>query len=131
MLRRGGRARGGHRHGQNGIGAQAALIRRAVEVDHDAVEHGLLRGVLSLQCRGDFAVDVADRLQRSFAQIARLVAIAQLYGFLFAGGSAGRHSGPSHASVGQINIRLHRRIPAGIENFTSDDLYDIRQKYSS
>jgi hypothetical protein len=119
-------AAGGPRHRQNRIRAQTTLIRGAVQFNHEAIQRRLLPGIFAQQRRGDFAVDVAGGLQRAFAQIARFVAVSQFHSFLFAGGCAGRHSGPSHASISEINIRFHRRIPTGIEDLTSYNLYDIR-----
>ena len=83
-------------------------------------------GVLAVQRRGDLAVHMADRLQRAFAQVAALVAIAKLYGFMLAGGGAGRHSGPSHASVREVDIGFHGRIAARIQYLSSNDFYDCR-----
>src|ERR671916_851076 len=42
LLRR-GRVRGGERDGEDRVGAEAGLVRRAVEVDERAVEAGLVR----------------------------------------------------------------------------------------
>jgi len=52
-LGRRGRARRRHGYRQNGVGAQASLVGRAVQIDHDAVEFGLLRGILTVQRVGD------------------------------------------------------------------------------
>ena len=40
-----GGARGGHGDGQDGVGAEFALVRRAVGFDHAAVERRLIGGV--------------------------------------------------------------------------------------
>ena len=50
-LRRGCRARSGHGDGEDGVGAQPALVGRAVERDHDAIDLALLGGVLAVQRR--------------------------------------------------------------------------------
>ena len=127
LLRGCRRARGGHRNRQDGVGAQAALVGCAVEVDHGAVDRRLRGGVLAYYGLGDFAVDVAGGLQRAFAEVARLIAVPQFHCFVLAGGRAGRHRGPPHAAVSEMNIRFHRRIPAGIENLSSNYFYDRRQ----
>ena len=127
-LRGGGGARGGHGDRQDRVGAEPALVRRAVERDHDAVDLGLLGGVLAVQRRGDLAVDVADRLQRALAEVARLVAVPQFHRFVLAGGGAGGHGRPSHTAVGEVNIRFHGRIAARIQNLSSDHFYDRRQR---
>ena len=78
---------------------------------------GLLRGVLTMQALGDLAIHVADGVLRALSQIARLVAVAQFHGFVFSGGGAGGHSRPTHAAIGQVNIRFHGGIAARIEDF--------------
>ncbi len=120
-------ARRGHGNGQNGIGAQAALIGRAIQVDHEAVDLGLLRGVFAVERGGNLAVNVGRGIQRALAEVTRLVAIPQFHGFMLAGGCARGHGGPSHAAVCEINIRFHGRIPAGIQNLSSDYFYNSRQ----
>jgi hypothetical protein len=55
---------------------------------------------------------------RALAEIAPGVTISQFHGFMFARGCAGGHSRPSHAVIGEMNIRFHCRIPTGIQNFT-------------
>ncbi len=127
VLGRGGRAGGGHGDGQNGVGAEASFVGRAIERDHRAIDFALLGGVLAVQRGGDFAVDVFGCVQAAFAQIAGLVAIAEFHGFMLAGGCAGRHCGPAHTAVCEIDIRFHSRIPAGIQNLSSKDTYDRRQ----
>ncbi len=51
---------------------------------------------------------------RAFAEIARFVAIAQLDGFMLAGGGAGRNGGAAHAAVGQVNVGFNGGIAAAI-----------------
>ena len=50
------------RHGQHRVGAEAALVVGAVEVDQRAVEEGLLARVEAEHRFGDLGVDVLDRL---------------------------------------------------------------------
>ena len=61
-LRHGRRARGRHGNRQDGVGAEASLVRRAVERDHRAIDFALLGGVLAVQRGGDLTVDVASPL---------------------------------------------------------------------
>ena len=58
------RARRGERDAEDRVGAEARLVRRAVEVDQRAVEALLVEHVEAGHRRGDLAVDVADRLGR-------------------------------------------------------------------
>ena len=58
--------------------------------DHAAVERALVGGVKPGDSLGDFAVHVGDGFENALAEIARFIAVAQLEGFVFAGGSAAR-----------------------------------------
>ena len=51
LLRCGRGARSGHRDGENRVRAQAALVRRAVELDHLAIDRALLARIHALQRR--------------------------------------------------------------------------------
>src|SRR4029077_5484383 len=89
------RRRLGHRQAdtEDGIGAETALVGRAVELDHHAVE---LRLLARLDARDGFenlAVHRLHGLQDTLGAIALLVAVAQLRGFMGAGGSARGHGG--------------------------------------
>ena len=46
-----------------------------------------------------------------------LVAIAQFYGFVFAGGCAGRHDRAAQCATLKDYIRFHGRIAARVKNF--------------
>ena len=58
----GGRARGGERHAEDRVGAQARLVRRAVELDQRPVEPRLVERVVARDGLRDLPVDVLDRL---------------------------------------------------------------------
>src|SRR5262249_19141262 len=94
------------------------------------VDLDLIGGVLAAKGFRDFLVDVGHRLLRTLAEIAALVAVAEFYGFVFAGGRAGRHGGPSHASAGEIDVGFDCGIPAGIQNLSSHYFGDRRQIYA-
>ena len=61
-LLRGGRVCRRQRHAEDGVRAEAGLVRRAVELDERAVELGLVVGVDAVDRGGDLAVDVRDGL---------------------------------------------------------------------
>ncbi len=107
-----GGAGGRHGDGEDGICAETSLGGRAIELDHSGVELGLSGSVFAVQHLGDLAVDVADGVQGTFAEVARFIAIAQFDGFIFSGGSAGGDGGPAHAAVSQIDIGFDGRIAA-------------------
>jgi hypothetical protein len=129
-VRLGGRARHRHRNCQDRVRSQAAFVLGAIERDHVAVDHGLLLGFHAYERWSDFLVDVAHRLARALAEVARLVAIAQFHRFVLAGGCAGRHRRPPPASIGQINVGLDGRIPAAVQNFASYDACDFHDELS-
>ena len=76
-------ARHCHRHCQHGIGAQTALVIRAVQVQHHLVDVSLLRRVQTDQGLSDFAVDIVNRLQNAFAQVTAFIAITHFQRFFF------------------------------------------------
>ena len=88
-----GVGRGGLRHRQRDaedrVGAEPALVRGAVELDHRPVQ-GALLGPRALQGGGDLAVDVRDRRGDPLAGPG-VPPVAQLDGLELAGRGAGGH----------------------------------------
>ena len=84
----GGGLGGGQGDAEDGVGAELALVGGAVELEHEAVEAALVGGVEADDLGGDDVVDVGDRLLDALAQVAALVAIAQLDGLEGTGGGA-------------------------------------------
>ena len=114
----------GQRHAEDGVGAEPALVRRAVEIDHDLVDQDLLLDRHVAERLEDLAVDGLDRLLHALAEIARLVAVAQFDRLMRAGGSARRHRRAAQRAVLQHHIDLDGGIAAAIENFAADDVDD-------
>ena len=112
------------RHAENGVGAEPALVRRAVELDHDLVDLDLLLDRHAAERLEDLAVDGVDRLLHALAEIARLVAVAQFDRLMGAGRGARRHRGAADRAVFQHHIDLDGRIAAAVENFAADDVDD-------
>ena len=75
----------GQRHTENSVGAEPALVLRAVEFDQRLIDAALILGFHVAQRVVDLSIDRLDRLGDAFAEIAALVAIAQLDGFVRAG----------------------------------------------
>src|SRR3954463_4427555 len=119
-----GRLGAGERHAEDGGGAQPALVRRAVEVDHDLVELGLLLDIEAAQRLEDLAVDGADCLGDALAEIAGLVAVAQFHRLMGAGGGARRHGSTAERTIFQHDVDLDGGIATAIENFAADDVDD-------
>ena len=112
------------RHAENGVGAEPALVGRAVELDHGLVDLDLLLGVHAAERVENLAIDGLDRLPHALAEIARLVAVAQLNRLMRAGGGARRHRRAAHRAVFQHHIDLDGGIAAAVKNFAADDVDD-------
>ncbi len=117
----------GHRHAgaENGIGSQAALVRRAVESDHRKVDVALVLGIEGAdQQIADFRVHRVDRLGHAFAEIALAVTVAQFDRFMRPGRCAARHRGPAEAAVVEQDIDFYRGISARVEDFAGVNVDD-------
>ncbi len=114
-LRRG--ARRSQRNGENRVRTQLALVGRAVERDHGLIDQPLVRCVHPLELGGNHGFDIGYGLQHALAEVMALVAVAQLHGFMLAGGSARRHDGAAERTAFQNHIGFHGRISARIKNF--------------
>ena len=124
--RGGAGARQRHRHAEQRVGPQPPLRGRPVERDHRAVDRALV-GVLALERRGELAVHVPDRLRHALAEIALLVAVAQLQRLAHAGRGARRHRRAAHHPALERHVHFHRRIPARIQDLSAVYRRDLRQ----
>ena len=106
---------------QDGVGAQLALGRGAVEGEHGVIELALVAGVHAFQLGGDHLVDVVDRFEHALAGVACLVAVAQLHGFVLAGGGSAGHGSAAAGAAFQDDIGFDGRISTGIQNFTAQE----------
>ncbi len=66
-----------HRYCQHGVGAQAALVFSAVEIDQGAVQERLFAGIQAHDGFGNFSIDMLASLQHALAAVTALVAVAQ------------------------------------------------------
>ena len=92
---------------------------------HGVVELALLAGVHALQFGRDDLVDVVDRLQHAFAEIAPLVAVAQLQRFVLAGGGSAGNGSAAAGAAFQDDIGFNGRISAGVENFAGKNQFNF------
>ena len=107
---------GRERHAEDRIGAEPRLVRRAVERDQRLVDLVLRLGVHTTDGVEDLAVDRLDRLAHALAEVAFLVAVAQLDRLVGAGRRAGRDRSATHAPVLQGDVHLDRGIAAAVED---------------
>jgi hypothetical protein len=113
----------GHRQAdaQDCVGPQPALVRGAVQFDHDLVD-GLLVGCVHPGKRlEDLAIRGLDRAQDTLAAIARL-AVAQLHRLVSAGRGPGRHRRAALGTVLQKDIDLNGGIAPAVEYFAGIDV---------
>ena len=114
----------GERDAENGVGADPALVLGAVELDQDLVDLDLVLHRHVAQGFVDLVIDGLDRLQHALAEIAVLVAVAQLDRLVGAGGGAGRNCGAADRAVLQHDVDLDRGIAAAVQDFAADDVDD-------
>jgi hypothetical protein len=81
-------------------------------------------GVQAQHGLGDFGVDVLHGLEHALAQVAALVAVAQLDGLAAAGGGARRHGGAAHGAGFQQHVAFDGGVAAAVEDLAADDVND-------
>ena len=98
-----------------------ALVGRAVELDHARVERGLVGRVHPDHRRGDDVDHVRDGLAHALAEVAPLVAVAQLERLVLAGGRAGRapprgrrRRSPTATSTSTVGLPRESRISRAV-----------------
>ncbi|MBA7481611.1 hypothetical protein ES707_17085 [subsurface metagenome] len=116
--------RSGQGNAQNRVGAQLPLVFRAVFGNHGAVHVNLIQGVQSHDFRGDHIVYIFYGLDHAFAEVAGLVPVPQLYGFVLSGGGTGGYRCPAHAAALQLYLDFYRWISTGIEDFSGFDPFN-------
>ena len=113
----------GNGHRQYGIGSQHGLVFRSVQTDHAGVDLSDI-AAHPLQLVPGFAVDVFDGLQDAASEESFRITVAELVGFVFAGGCAGRNGCGTAGTVFENDGRFHGRIAAGIEDFAGVNGFD-------
>src|SRR6185436_19783157 len=95
-----------------------------VELDHFLVEPGLVLRIASDERLLQRGVHVLDGLQHALAEVARLVAVAQLDRFARAGGGTGRHRRTAHDTGVEDDVGFDGRVTARVDDFASADVGD-------
>ena len=117
----GGRAGHRQRDGQDGVGAERGLVRRAVQLEQGLVDRGLLGGLHALDLGGDGLLDVLHGAAHALAAVALGVAVAQLHRLALAGGGARRHHGAAQGAGLELHLDLDGGVAAGIEDLARVD----------
>ena len=113
----GGGAGRGERHAEHGVGAEAGLVVRAVQIQHGVVHLHLAQRVEAHDRFRDLGVHVFNGLADALAFITSLVSVAQFQRFAGPRGSPGRDGGTAYMTGIKGNFYLYRRIAARIKNF--------------
>ncbi len=114
----------GEGDGQDGVGAQPALVLRAVQLDHRAVHRTLVEGVLAGEAIGDLAVDVLHRLEDALTAVPAL-AVSELVGLVDAGAGARGHGRAAVGSRGEEDLRFEGRVTARVQDLASVNADDF------
>ena len=126
----GGGVQGGQGDAEDGVGAQLALVRGAVELDHQVVEGALVGGIHADDLRSDDLVHGLDRVQNTLAAVDGLVAIAALPSLGLTGGSAGRNQAAAFGAVFGVEDDLNGRVATGIKDLTRVNAFNSCHNYS-
>jgi hypothetical protein len=125
LVRAGGRLRGGERDAEDGVRAELRLGRGPVELDQAPVEARLVGRVHAHHGRRDELEDVRDGLPHALAEVARLVAVAQLERLVLARRGAGRHGGPPHVAAGDRDLDLDGGVAPRVQDLARVDVDDL------
>ena len=84
----------------------------------------LVAGVEALDRRAEHVEHGVDGLQHALAEVAVLVAVAQLVGLERTGGCAGGDGGAGDGAVVEQHLDLDGRVAPGVEDFAGADSFD-------
>ena len=123
--RLGSGAGNGQRHAQDGVGTELGLVGGTVRGNQRGIDGALVEGVEAHDGVSALVVDVLDGLRDALAQVAALVAIAQLASFESAGRSARRHHRAAEAAVLEHDLDLDGGVAAAVEHLATVDVQNI------
>src|SRR5690606_34547430 len=110
-----GRAGDRHRDAEDRVRAELRLVRRPVRLDEDLVDLRLLERVDADEGRPERLVDVLDRLEDALAEVALLVAVAELDRLVLTRRRAARDGRAAAAARG-----LHFDLDGGVASRVQD-----------
>ena len=113
------------RHREDRVGAEAALVRRAVDLDQARVERRLVGEGLPDQGRAQLAIDVGDGVAHALAEVAVGIAVAQLDRLTGAGGGARGHRRAAARAVGEHHVGLDGRVAARVEDLAGVEVTNL------
>jgi len=89
------------------------------------IEEALIHGVEAFELGGEDGFDVFDGLEDAFAEVMAFVAVAELDGFVLAGGCAGGDGGAAEGAGFQDDVCFDGGVAARIENLAGADGNDF------
>ena len=110
---------------QNCVGAEVGFVLCAVELDHGLVDCIDVGSIDADQSGRDLLVDVGNRLGNALAAEFGLVAVAELKSLKYTGGCAAGSRASADRAVRKINLSLYGRIAAGVNDFSSDNFFNL------
>ena len=125
-----GGVQSGQGNAEDGVGAQLALVRGAVELDHQVVEGALISGIHADDLRSDDLVHGLDRVENTLAAVDGLVAIATLPSLGLTGGSTRGNQTLALSTVFGLQVDLNGRVATGIQNLTCVHAFNCCHNYS-
>ena len=127
--RGGQRAGERHRGSHGGVGAEPALVRGAVQVDHGLVRLGQRGPSPAAQQVADFGVDGRYRSEDSFALVPVRVAVAAFHRLPRARRGAGWDPGPGGRVVRQPNGYRERGPSARVQDLQRGQIRDVESRH--
>jgi hypothetical protein len=103
---------------EDGVGAEVRLVVRAVELDHGAIDRAWSVASMPMTASAISSLTLDDGAGHALAEVAVLVAVAELDGLELAGGRAAGHGGAAGRAVLQDDFRLERGVAARVEDLT-------------
>ena len=113
------------RNAQDGVSAELALGGSAVELDHGHVDGTLVKGIHTLDFRGDYLVDILDSLQHTLATVTFLVTVTQLQGLVLTSGCTTGHRCTAHVTALEGYFNFYCRVTTRIQNLSGMNLFNI------
>ena len=103
---------------KDGVGTEAALRGRAVELDQCRIKRALVGSIHVAQAVGNLAVDVTNRVRDALATPGRAT-VAELDRFPLTRRSARWHSGLTTGAILEHDIDLNSRVAPRVEDLSS------------
>ena len=100
----------GERDTEDGVGAEGLLVGRAISLDHDAIDGGLIESIKADHGFGENVVGGLDGAEDALATLTRLVAIAEFVGLMGTGASTAGYGGGTKCAPGEQNFDFQRGI---------------------